>query len=180
MTEIPEERPPTRRPPQALPEWIEANGYTAGRQLDDELWLVINPAMIGAVQLAVCTPPPDGGKLEFWDYDDSAEGTMAAVHAFMHWPERDMISESWERHVDPTGHDRRRQGRAPDAEPEPPQCYLNIEEDPDGWHIGTCDCGRWVTPMGCPGPEEVANAWGDHLRPSARPNVIFVNLEGGS
>lgn len=50
--------------------------------------------------------------------------------------------------------------------------YLNLSEDSEGWSTGTCDCGEWECPP-CPGPEEVANAWGDHLVPSARPRVAF-------
>lgn len=67
--------------------------------------------------------------------------------------------------------------RSESSEPEETKRhYLNIEEDEDGWYIGYCDCGEWTVPMGCPGPEEVANAWGDHLVPSDRPSVVFGTL----
>lgn len=88
------------------PAWADANGYGSVRALDDGLWLIIRP-MIGDIQLAVCEPPPFGGILEFWDYDADALGLLDCIHAFAVFPARDTLTERWNRHVDPTGHDRR-------------------------------------------------------------------------
>lgn len=38
---------------------------------------------------------------------------------------------------------------------------LTFDTDPDGWDIGTCECG-WASPP-CPSPDEVVGFYTDHL-----------------
>ncbi|MCP5022396.1 MAG: hypothetical protein GY930_11545 [bacterium] len=67
------------------------------RDLGDRQWLVLRWQLFN-LQVAICTPPPNGGYLEMWDYEPTPPGTVCAAAAFLHWPNRDATTELWIKH----------------------------------------------------------------------------------
>ena len=60
-------------------------------------------------------------------------------------------------------------------------CYLTINKAPihvdystvTTMYVGECTCGDWSCPA-VPDPEIVANAWGDHIKPTNQPRIQFT------
>ncbi|MEM9134305.1 MAG: hypothetical protein AAGE88_18295 [Actinomycetota bacterium] len=42
---------------------------------------------------------------------------------------------------------------------------------------GWCRCGEWFMPGPAFDPEDVANAWGDHVAPDPEPRILFASFD---